>query len=106
MKRKIPSRIKIGRRVYQIKLNTESDSVDNNLGSILYRYNIISLKEAGRSMEEIKISLLHEMFHAFFYFSGHWGLDDSEGIINMLAENLYQVIEDNPEVIEWLKNVK
>lgn len=96
---KIPNKIKIGWRVYEIEQGEHrSNSRGYDLyGEIQYEQNKIYLYD--KQGEENKcVSLLHEILHGIGYMIGNDDFRNNEGLITALAENLYQVIKDNPEL--------
>ena len=52
------------------------------------------------------ITLLHEIIHAILYSAGYSNLDDEEHdekFVDAIANGLYTVIKDNPELIELIR---
>ncbi|MFA5252670.1 MAG: hypothetical protein WC454_08825 [Phycisphaerae bacterium] len=94
----VPEKVKIGWRTYEINQNEHktSDNGKNDLwGEIDYDRNKIYIYE--KQPEEVKpVTLLHEIVHGIFCLSGHSDWRDNEDLVNCIAENLYQVILDNP----------
>jgi hypothetical protein len=98
----IPEKVKIGWREYQVaqEEHRNADDGKNDLwGEINYDRNKIYIYD--KQPEEVKpVTLLHEIVHGIFYLSGHSEWRDNEDLVNCVAENLYQIILDNPEMFK------
>ena len=98
-----PSKIKIGWREYKIIFSKEVVSEGDGLfGQLVYNENLIRMRP-DIDINEQKITLIHEICHAIFYFMGSQ-LKKDEDFIKGLSEHLYQVVKDNPDFFRWLIN--
>lgn len=92
----IPKKIKINWRVYDIEHGEHrAGSHGGDLyGSIMCEDNNIYIYEKLDNDNQW-VALLHEIIHGIFYFAGQGDLFKNEDVINLLAENLYQVLREN-----------
>ena len=94
----IPKTLKIGWRNYTI--NQSEHKAGNNggdlYGQIEYEKRQIYLYDKIDA-DEKSVTVLHEVLHGIFYNMGN-ALREDENFVTALAENLYQVIKDNPEM--------
>jgi hypothetical protein len=97
----IPDKVKIGWREYVISQGEHrSGSKGGDLyGEIEYEEQTIYLYDK-QGEENKSATLLHEIIHGIFYISGHDKWRENEELINTIAENLYQVIKDNPDIFK------
>lgn len=93
----IPKQIKIGGKIYQVEItdNLFTGSV-NHSAEILYDDLIIRIVPHARGRMEA--DFLHEMFHGIYSHLGY--CDHDEKKIDELANALYMMIQDNPEIFE------
>jgi hypothetical protein len=94
----IPETIKIGWRNYVINQGEHKAGSDGGdlYGEIEYEKRQIYLYEKIDD-DEKSVTLLHEIFHGIFFNMGN-ALRSDENFITALAENVYQVMKDNPNV--------
>jgi len=96
---KIPEKVKIGGREYKIEQSEHraAGNGDDICGEVWWSRNSIylyeNLPEDGKAA-----TLLHEIIHAIFHHCGRFKQRDDEGLVNALAEGIFQVINDNPEM--------
>ena len=96
----IPEKIKIGWKEYTVE-NTEVRErlvavSDECYGEIDYNENVIRLNDKYNE-ERKKATLIHEVLHGI---SEMYTLDMSEDLVTKLADALYTVIKDNPEIFK------
>ena len=94
---KIPKKIKIGGRTYEVAVtdNLRLGSV-NCSGEI--DYLALEIRIAPIAKEKQESTLLHELVHGIY---DHLGYSvHNEKKIDELANALYMVIKDNPEMFE------
>ncbi len=95
----IPEKVKIGWRTYKINQGEHRATNDGETlaGEIDYDDNTIYIYD--KQSEDVKIAtLLHEILHGIFLFSGHTDWRTNEDLVSCISENLYQVIKDNSEM--------
>ncbi len=107
-------KVKIGSQVFTIEFRkTNSDGLlnENNYGYTLDQGNLIVIS-SDISVSKQKVTLVHEMLHAArMIFEGtsipkkKADYEDWEHHFVSIFENaLLVILQDNPEVIEWLSN--
>ena len=94
---KIPEKIKIGGKIYDVEITDklDLDSV-NYSGEIVYQDLIIRICPSAKG--KMEADFLHEMIHGIFNHLGY--VNHNEKKIDELANALYMVIQDNPELFE------
>lgn len=94
----IPENVKIGWRNYTVAQGEHraGDNGGDLYGQIEYEKRQIFLYEKIDT-DEKSVTLLHEMLHGIFFNMGN-ALREDENFVTALAENLYQVIKENPEI--------
>ena len=92
---KIPEKVKIGGKVYTV---TETKNL--YLGSVSHSAEILDADSEIHiyPMEKsaMEVAFLHELIHGIYYFLGY--VKHNEKKIEELAQALYMVIQDNPEI--------
>jgi len=97
----LPESIKLWWINYKIKSVENPGGGHCNIGYIDFEGEAIEIGN-DMSKDKEKVALLHELFHAIFYYTGHQTLKVDEDIVGMLAHNLYHIIKENKEVGKWL----
>lgn len=87
---KIPKSLKIGGLTYKIEEVDEVDDGDS-AGKIVGTKQLIQIGHATN--DYMKLTLVHEILHAI-------NAEVKESEIEFLAQALYQVIKDNPELFK------
>lgn len=92
---KIPNKIKIGGKVYGVEITDKL-----NLGSVNYSgeisYTELAIRICPNAQAKMEADFLHEVFHGIMDFLGYSEHDEKK--IDELANALYMVIQDNPEI--------
>ena len=92
---KIPEKIKIGGKTYAVETTNNL-----NLGNINYSaeidYSTLSIRICPSVKEKMENDFIHEMLHGIYSFLGYCEHDEKK--IDELANALYMVIKDNPEM--------
>ena len=103
----VPLTIKVGVHVYTVVLATKrempkGDDDDHMLGWCDYNNNIIWVYK-HQPVSKRKEVLLHEVLHACGYPAlSHKQLDE-EDFVDATAPVLLQVLQDNPELVDYLR---
>lgn len=93
---KIPKKVKVGGTTYKIK-NVDIISAGTGLNGLCdYDNSVIELLKSHKQQAKEEV-FLHELIHALFY---HCDLKQDEHTVELLAQALYMVIKDNPEVFK------
>lgn len=87
-------KIKIGHRIWTIKNVDIVEGNDNIEGIVRPSTGEIEIRN-DLDGDEKTITLLHEVFHAIEYYTGH---DLKEGQIMALSNMLFCVMRENPEL--------
>lgn len=87
-------KVKIGWREYEIQYNDIVDSEDD-LGFISHAEGVIRIKHGPVE----GVTLLHEILHGINKYIG--GI--SEALIEAISMNLWGVLKDNPELLDYIK---
>lgn len=91
----IPEKVKIGGKVYRVEITDKLDSgADNASGEILYRDLLIRI--CPQAQMKMEADLLHEIIHAILEHLGYSEQNEKE--VDEMAQSLYMVIQDNPEI--------
>lgn len=92
---KIPEKLKIGGKIYDVEITNKLDSgCVNYTGEI--RYCELILRICPNAPGRMEADFIHEMLHGVFDHLGYTEHDEKK--IDELANALYMVIVDNPEV--------
>lgn len=95
----IPNTVKIGWRNYIVKQvdTLRDDNGQPLIGEIKYDFSRINLN--CEYPDDIrKVTLLHEIIHGIFCKAGHTDWRINEDLVDVIAEGLYEIILDNPEI--------
>jgi Zn-dependent peptidase ImmA (M78 family) len=97
----IPDKVKIGWRNYKVnksdaKRNTKGETL---YGEIDYGEQTIYINNEY-CQDQMKVTLLHEIIHGIFNKQGQvdWGCN--EALIESIAEGIYELILDNPNLFK------
>lgn len=109
---KAPKKIKVGSKIYTVNyrktvmgLGDASGQVYGHCNGVTGEINIaLELDGETIQLSEVKNTLLHETFHAIYW---HQGMQESNGkdeeyIVNTMANGLMTVMNDNPQLMEYL----
>lgn len=92
---KIPEKVKVGGKTYQVEITNKLD-----LGNINYsgevNYNDLVIRICPQAQQKMEADFLHELCHAIYWHLGYSEQDEKK--IEELASALYMVIQDNPEL--------
>lgn len=91
---RIPKKLKVGGQIYKVKRVKEVNQDVSVLGTCNQEYGNILVCDAY-SNSSTEMTFLHELLHAIFT---HCNLPQDEDLIERLAQALYMVIVDNPEM--------
>ena len=92
-------KFKIGKRIFNIEFVKElDDEFDDAWALVKYIDKNIQIKNTNEL--EKRVSLLHEIMHIIFRSMGYE--EHEEHVIHGIAERLYEVLLDNPDIIEYL----
>lgn len=99
---KLPSKVKIGYREYQIVDWEFLDaSAHGRMGEIAHISRRIKIATCHGPVQAAE-TLLHEIIHGVFYVWCAADQDDEERTTSLLANGLATVWRDNPDVLAWI----
>ena len=94
---KIPQTIKIGGKIYDVEITDKL-----NLGNVNYSGEIdyinLVIRVCPSAEGKMQTDFIHEMLHGVFDHLGY--VNHNEKKIDELANALYMVIQDNPQIFE------
>ena len=94
---RIPKKLKIGGKIYNVEITNKLDLGNVNYsGEIVYQDLVIRICPSAQG--KMEADFLHEMFHGIFAHLGYNNHDEKK--IDELANALYMIIQDNPEMFE------
>ncbi|MFA5423126.1 MAG: hypothetical protein WC374_04650 [Phycisphaerae bacterium] len=92
----IPERVKIGGITYDVQTVEQISSAPERVGERNTAFTRIQLR-ASQSKQSKEVTFLHEVIHGM---GDVLGKDLDEELTEGLAQMLYQVIGDNPEMFK------
>ena len=91
----IPDKIKIGGKVYRVEITNKMDlGISNVSAEILY--NELLIRVSPQAQGKMEADFLHEVVHAILDHLGY--KDHDEKRVDEMAQSLYMIIQDNPEM--------
>lgn len=93
----IPTKLKIGGVIYKVKKTSNLFLGNDYRGECLNSDLTINIRPTLEKQIQ-DTTFLHEMLHAIYFNLGYKEHDEKK--IDELANALYQVFEDNPEIFE------
>ena len=111
---KIPSKLKIGGHIWDIKYPYIFTERFDRYAQCNDAKKIIFLSAADMNGDELPssvvlVSFIHELLHAASFLIGQEDIfsgDEGEKIVTALSETIYQILVDNKELHECLKPTK
>lgn len=93
----IPKKFKIGGKVYTVEI-TDKLFLGNANVSAEIMYNDLVIRVSPQAQGKMEADFLHELIHGIFDHLGY--RDHDEKRVDELAQALYMVIVDNPDVFD------
>lgn len=93
----IPKKLKIGDKVYTVEI-TDKLFLGNANVSAEIMYNDLVIRVSPQAQGKMEADFLHELIHGIFDHLGY--RDHDEKRVDELAQALYMVIVDNPDVFD------
>ena len=93
----IPKKLKIGGKVYTVEI-TDKLFLGNANVSAEIMYNDLVIRVSPQAQGKMEADFLHELIHGIFDHLGY--RDHDEKRVDELAQALYMVIVDNPNVFD------
>lgn len=100
----LPSEVRVGGFTY--KVYERSDFVKNQ-GAFGTCDNDLSIIMIGRDLTKAMQlnTLIHEIFHAIYYVYSIQDNDEEERVVNTFANGWHQVLNDNPQLVNYIKRM-
>jgi len=93
----IPSKVKIGGLVYDVLFESKLFDADNTRLYGQIDYNMLTIKlEKDYCKQKQEVTLWHEIVHGI---AVEYGVELEEEDIDRIAGGIYQVIKDNPDLV-------
>ena len=99
---KIPKKLKIGGKIYTVEITDKLYLGFANCSAEIM-YNDLVIRICPQADGKMKSDLMHEMVHAIYDNLGYKEQDEKR--VEEMAQALYAVIVDNPEMFEEQKDV-
>ena len=93
----IPKKLKIGGKVYTVEI-TDKLFLGNANVSAEIMHNDLVIRVSPQAQGKMEADFLHELIHGIFDHLGY--RDHDEKRVDELAQALYMVIVDNPDVFD------
>ena len=97
---KIPKKVKVGGVTYKVEI-TDKLYGGRREYSAEISYNEVTIKISPNAPAKMQTDFLHELCHAMFWHLGYTEHDEKK--IDELANVIYMVIQDNPDM--FIKDV-
>ena len=94
----IPESVRIAGFDYDVSIAEATDLDIKNQGTLNTLAGTITLLEC--TPKEMMCTFLHECFHAKLFALGYSADEHDEKLINGLSRQLFQLVQDNPEMFE------
>ena len=99
---KIPKKLKIGGKIYTVEITDKLYLGSANCSAEIM-YNDLVIRICPQADGKMQSDLMHEMVHAIYDNLGYKEQDEKR--VEEMAQALYAVIVDNPEMFEEQKDV-
>lgn len=93
----IPKKLKIGGKVYTVEI-TDKLFLGNANVSAEILYNDLVIRVSPQAQGKMEADFIHELIHGIFDHLGYREHDEKR--VDELAQALYMVIVDNPDVFD------
>lgn len=91
----IPKKIKIGGKVYTVEITNKLDLGNVNVSAEIL-YNDLIIRVSPQAQGKMEADFIHELIHGIFDHLGYREHDEKR--VDELAQALYMVIVDNPDL--------
>lgn len=91
----IPKKIKVGGKTYRVEITNKLD-LGINCVSAEILYNELVIRVSPQAENKMEADFMHEVVHAVLEFMGYREHDEKK--VDELAQALYMIIQDNPEM--------
>ncbi len=95
---KVPKTVKIGGKVYDVEITDNFDLGSANVSAEISYTDLAIRVSPNQASGKMKADFIHELIHGIYDFLGY--RDHDEKRVDKLAQALYMVIMDNPDIFE------
>lgn len=95
---KIPKTVKIGGKVYDVEITDKFDLGNVNVSAEILYNDLVIRVSPQQAPGKMEADFIHELIHGIYDFLGYRNHDEKR--IDELAQALYMVIMDNPDIFE------
>lgn len=95
---KIPKTVKIGGKVYDVEITDKFDLGSVNVSAEISYVDLAIRVSPNQASGKMEADFIHELIHGIYDFLGY--KDHDEKCVDELAQALYMVIVDNPDIFE------
>ena len=93
----IPNKLKIGGKVYTVEITNKLDLGNVNVSAEIL-YNDLVIRVSPQAQGKMEADFMHEIVHGILDHLGYREHDEKR--VDELAQALYMVIVDNPDVFD------
>ena len=94
----IPKTVKIGGKFYNVEITDEFDLGNVNVSAEILYPDLVIRVSPHQAPDKMEADFIHELIHGIFDQLGY--KDHDEKRVDELAQALYMVIVDNPDVFD------
>lgn len=95
---KIPKTVKIGGKVYDVEITDKFNLGNVNVSAEILYNDLVIRVSPQQAPGKMEADFIHELIHGIYDFLGYRNHDEKR--IDELAQALYMVIMDNPDIFE------
>lgn len=95
---KIPKTVKIGGKVYDVEITDKFNLGNVNVSAEILYNDLVIRVSPQQALGKMEADFIHELIHGIYDFLGYRNHDEKR--IDELAQALYMVIQDNPDIFE------
>lgn len=93
----IPKTIKIGGKIYTVEITDKLDLGSVNVSAEIL-YNDLIIRVSPQARGKMEADFIHELVHGILDHLGYKEHDEKR--VDELAQSLYMVIQDNPDLFD------
>lgn len=93
----IPKTVKIGGKVYTVEITDKLDLGSVNVSAEIL-YNDLIIRVSPQARGKMEADFIHELVHGIMDHLGYKEHDEKR--VDELAQSLYMVIQDNPDLFD------
>ena len=94
----IPKTVKIGGKVYDVEITNKFDLGNVNVSAEIIYTDLVIRISSNQAPGKMEADFIHELIHGIFDHLGYKEHDEKR--VDELAQAIYMVIVDNPDVFD------